>query len=101
MVRAMRTTTCERTRMKASWVTVEQLAAALQMSVVTIRRAYRNGEIPVERIRRMVRFDLHQVKQAMQRNGQDRVPGVRTKTDQRRATGGRSRRRAQPKAPAR
>ena len=73
--------------MKASWVTVEQLAAALQMSVVTIRRAYRNGEIPVERIRRMVRFDLHQVKQAMQRNGQDRVPGVRTKTDQRRATG--------------
>ena len=87
--------------MKASWVTIEQLAAALQLSVVSIRRAYRNGEIPVERILRMVRFDLAQVKQAMQRNGQDRTRQGTTKTAAPRATGGASRRRAQPKAPAR
>ena len=87
--------------MKANWVTVEELATALKLSVVSIRRAYRNGEIPVERIRWMVRFDLHQVKQAMQRNGQDRTRRVTEKTEARRATCGVSRRRAQPKAPAR
>jgi len=87
--------------MKTSWVTVEQLAAALQLSVVSIRRAYRNGEIPVERILRMVRFDLAKVKQAMQRNGQDRTRRVTTKTAAPLATAGNRRRRAQPKAPAR
>ncbi len=85
--------------MKTSWVTVEQLAAALQLSVVSIRRAYRNGEIPVKRILRMVRFDLAKVKQAMQRNGQDRTRRVTTKTEAPRATAGKRRRRAKPNSP--
>jgi len=37
--------------MTASWLTVKQLAAALQISVCSLRRAYQRGDIPVERIR--------------------------------------------------
>ena len=87
--------------MKKELLTVKELAAELRMSAKSIQRAYRKGEIPVERILRMVRFDLHQVKQAMQRNGQDWTRRVTTKTEEQRATGGASRRRDQPKAPAR
>ena len=52
--------------MKALLLTIDQLAAILQISVKSIRRAYRKGEIPVERICRFVRFDLERVKEAMQ-----------------------------------
>ena len=55
--------------MKRSWLTVNELADALKISVKSIRRAYRKGEIPVERICRFVRFDLERVKDAMQANG--------------------------------
>jgi excisionase family DNA binding protein len=50
-------------------VTVDELAAELKVSVKSIRRAYRKGEIPVERFCRFVRFDLERVKEAMQGNG--------------------------------
>ncbi len=75
--------------MKKTWVTIDELAAELGVSVKSIRRAYRKGQIPVERICRFVRFDLERVKAAMQANGQG----------QRSATGGASRRRAQPIRP--
>ncbi|MCS6297530.1 MAG: helix-turn-helix domain-containing protein, partial [Nitrospira sp.] len=42
--------------MKALLLTIDQLAAILQISVKSIRRAYRKGEIPVDRFCRFVRF---------------------------------------------
>lgn len=51
--------------MKTSWLTVDGLTAALKVSVKSIRRAYRKGEIPVERFCRFVRFDLERVKDAV------------------------------------
>ncbi len=60
--------------MKKTWLTIDELALELQVSVKSIRRAYRKGQIPVERICRFVRFDLDRVKAAMQGNGQDQSP---------------------------
>ncbi len=85
--------------MKNSWLTVNELAAALKISVKSIRRAYRKGQIPVERICRFVRFDLERVKQAMQGNGQGQSSFTTRKQEQRSATGGASRRRAQRTRP--
>ena len=59
---------------------MKELAAELRMSLKSIQRAYRKGEIPVQWLGRMARFDLAKVRRAMERNG-------------------RSRRRAQPKSP--
>jgi len=59
--------------MKQELLTVKELAAELRMSVKSIQRAYRSGEIPVQWLRRMARFDLETVRQAMERNGQGRV----------------------------
>ncbi|GMV50917.1 MAG: hypothetical protein AMXMBFR67_24600 [Nitrospira sp.] len=85
--------------MKNTWLTVDELAAVLKVSVKSIRRAYRKGQIPVERICRFVRFDLERVKEAMQGNGQGQSPFSREQQGQRSATGGASRRRAQPTRP--
>jgi len=80
--------------MKATWLTVPELAAVLKLSLVSVRRAYWKGHIPVIRIGRMIRFDLDQVRTTIQQNGQgplgtaDTLEGVT-----RRATGGASRRR--------
>jgi excisionase family DNA binding protein len=80
--------------MKASWLTVPELAAVLKLSVVTVRRAYWKGHLPVIRIGRMVRFDLDQVRAAIQRNGHMQPQTVGTAEGRtRRATGGASRRR--------
>jgi excisionase family DNA binding protein len=86
--------------MKKTWLTTNELAALLQVSIKTIRRAYRNGEIPIVRFRRMVRFDLEEVRRVMQ---QVRVrPSLRViAQSKRRATGGGSRRRAPLNAPVR
>ena len=85
--------------MKALLLTIDQLAAILQISVKSIRRAYRKGEIPVERICRFVRFDLERVKEAMQGNGQGQSPFSTREQGQRSATGGASRRRVQRTSP--
>ena len=85
--------------MKKSWLTVDELASALKVSVKSIRRAYRKGQIPVERICRFVRFDLERVKEAMQGNGQGQSPFTTRTSGQRSATGGASRRRAQRTRP--
>ena len=79
--------------MKTAWLTTQELAVALKVSVKTIRRAYLNGEIPVERIFRMVRFDIGNVKEAMRRNGQENLGTHVDKIAAQRATGGASRRR--------
>ena len=85
--------------MKALLLTIDQLAAVLQISVKSIRRAYRKGEIPVERICRFVRFDLERVKEAMQGNGQGQSPFSSRSQGERSATGGDRRRRAQRTRP--
>jgi hypothetical protein len=85
--------------MKKTWLTIDELALELQVSVKSIRRAYRKGQIPVERICRFVRFDLNRVKAAMQGNGHGQTPFHPEKQGQRSATGGASRRRAQRPSP--
>ncbi len=85
--------------MKTLLLTIDQLAAILQISVKSIRRAYRKGQIPVERICRFVRFDLERVKEAMQDNGLGRSPFISREPGQRSATGGASRRRTQRTRP--
>ena len=86
--------------MRRFWINAEQLAAKLGVSVKSIRRAYRKGEIPVDRFCRFVRFDLERVKEALQANGHwpSFVEGER-KRGPRSAQGGASRRRAQRPRP--
>ena len=86
--------------MRRLWITAEQLAAKLGVSVKSIRRAYRKGEIPVDRFCRFVRFDLERVKEALKAKGRDLTLVVSTREQgQRSATGGASRRRAQRPRP--
>ena len=90
----------KRRRMKASWLTIRELASALKVSVKTVRRAYLRGEIPVQRIFRFVRFDVDQVMEAMRRNGETYIEaGPKHGEGERRAPGGASRRRALPDSP--
>ena len=86
--------------MRRLWITAEQLAAKLGVSVKSIRRAYRKGEIPVDRFCRFVRFDLERVKEALKAKGRNFTFVVSTSEQgQRSATGGASRRRAQRPRP--
>ena len=86
--------------MRRLWINAEQLAAKLGVSVKSIRRAYRKGEIPVDRFCRFVRFDLERVKEALQAKGHwpSHVEAQRKKGE-RSATGGGSRQRAQRPSP--
>ena len=86
--------------MKNTWLTIDELAAILKVSVKSIRRAYRKGEIPVDRFCRFVRFDLERVKEALKAKGNRPFFVLPKKTvGQRSATGGVSRRRAQRTSP--
>ena len=87
--------------MKKELLTVKELAAELRMSPKSIQRAYRKGEIPVQWLGRMARFDLVKVQRVMERNGRSRMRRLNVNSRQRRATGGASRRRALQNAPAR
>lgn len=90
----------KRKDMKAPWLTVPELAAVLKLSVVSVRRAYWKGHLPVIRIGRMVRFDLDQVRAAIQWNGHGQMLTVDTHGGPgRRAPGGASRRRDGPPSP--
>ena len=75
--------------MNATLLSVKELAVKLGVSEKSIQRAYRKGEIPVERLCNLLRFDLEKVRRVMQERGA--VPIIRRRT---RATGGESRRRA-------
>jgi excisionase family DNA binding protein len=81
MVSAMLHAALTRNRMKTSWLTAQELATLLQVSIKTVRRAYRNGEIPMVRFRHMVRFDLAKVQRAMERNGRSRVLRLNSKSE--------------------
>ena len=60
--------------MKKELLTVKEFAAELRMSVKSIQRAYRQGEIPVQWLRRMARLNLAKVQRAMEgRRGQSRL----------------------------
>jgi excisionase family DNA binding protein len=85
--------------MRKKLLTIMQLATALQVSERSIRRAYRKGEIPVERFCRFVRFDLEAVRAALRHNGQGARLDSPREGRRRSATGGESRRRAQPVRP--
>lgn len=86
--------------MKSNWLTVSELAAVLKLSVVSVRRAYWKGYLPVIRIGRIVRFDLDQVRAAIQRNGHHEGQTVDTQDGRtRRAPGGASRRREAAPSP--
>ena len=85
--------------MKKELLTVKELAAELRMSVKSIQRAYRTGEIPVQWLRRMARFNLAKVQRVMERNGRSRMRRLNGNSTPRRAIGGGSRRRAQQKRP--
>ena len=80
--------------MKKTWLTAQELAALLQVSLKTVRRAYRNGEIPMVFFRHMVRFDLAQVRRAMARNGRSRMRRLNGNSTSQGTIAGASRRRA-------
>ena len=88
----------KRNRMKTTWLTAQELAALLQVSLKTVRRAYRTGEIPMARFRHMVRFDLAKIRRVMERSGRSRLRRLNGTSIPQGATAGASRRRA-PKCP--
>ncbi len=60
--------------MKRELLMVKELAAELRMSVKSIQRAYRKGEIPVQWLGPYGAFRCrNQVRLAMERNGRNRV----------------------------
>ena len=85
--------------MKRELLTVKELAAELRMSVKSIQRGYRSGEIPVQWLRRMARFDLVKVRRVMARNGRSRMRRLNGNSTPQGATAGQGRRRAQQKRP--
>ena len=86
--------------MEQTWLTVDELAAVLKVSPKSIRRAYRKGEIPVDRFCRFVRFNLERVKEALEAKGhRSSLVVSQKKKGKRSATGGASRRRAQRTSP--
>ena len=85
--------------MKTELLTVKELAAELRMSPKSIQRAYRKGEIPVQWLGRMARFDLAQVRRAMVRNGRSRMRRLNGISGSVGATAGQGRRRAPKKSP--
>ena len=86
---------------KKELLTVKELAAELRMSLKSIQRAYRKGEIPVQWLGRMARFDLTQVRRAMARNGRARMLRLKSIASTQGAIAGQGRRRAPQPAPGR
>ena len=58
-------------------VSVQKLAALLQVSTDTLRRAYRRGELPAIRVKTALRFDLEEVHRVMQRQAEAYVSARR------------------------
>ena len=86
--------------MKNTWLTAKELAMLLKVSLKTVRRAYRNGEIPMVRVRHMVRFDLEDVKRVMQQKVVR--PSLRVVASRKQgAIAGQGRQRAPQQAPVR
>ncbi len=85
--------------MKKDLLTVKELAAELRMSVKAIQRGYRKGDIPVQWMCRMARFDLAKVRRAMERNGRSRMRRLNGNATPQGATAGQGRRRAPQNSP--
>jgi len=58
--------------MKTKHLSIKELAAFMDVSTDTIRRAVRKGEIPATRVKTALRFDLHKVLTCLQRNAEAR-----------------------------
>ena len=56
--------------MKTSDLSIKELAAFMDVSTDTIRRAVRRVEIPSTRVRTALRFDLQKVLTCMRRNAE-------------------------------
>ena len=82
--------------MKRTLLSVKELAEELGISTDSVYRAYRTGEIPGAQIARTIRFDLGQVRRAMEERAKA-MPN--SQCAKQRATGGASRRRAAKKSP--
>jgi hypothetical protein len=85
--------------MKKELLTVKELAAELRMSVKSVQRGYRSGEIPVQWFRRMARFYLTKVRRALEYNRRSRMRRLNGTSIPQGATAGQGRRRAQQKRP--
>jgi helix-turn-helix protein len=85
--------------MKKDVLTVKELAAELRMSVTSVQRGYRKGDIPVQWLGRMARFDLAKVRRAMERNGRNCMRRLNGNATPQGAIAGLGRRRAQQKRP--
>ena len=81
--------------MKRTWVSVKELAQELGVSLDSVYRAYRSGELPGSQIARTIRFDLDQVRLAMEQRAKAMPNSQCTKG----ATAGKSRRRAPKTSP--
>ena len=53
--------------MKKELLTVKELAVELRMSVKSVQRGYRKGDIPVQWMCRMAWFNLAKVRRAMEK----------------------------------
>ena len=58
--------------MKTNNLSIKELAAFIGVSMDTIRRAVRRGEIPATRVKTALRFDLQEVHICMERNAEAR-----------------------------
>ena len=83
--------------MKRQFLSVKELAEELGVHEDTIYRAHLKKLIPVKKVCKVLRFDLEKVLKALSEHASAKRPQQTT----RRATGGASRRRAQPNAPGR
>ena len=80
--------------MKRIWMSVKELAQEFGLSVDSVYRAYRKGDIPGHQMARTIRFNLDEVRHATRKRAKA-MPSHCTKG----ATGGDSRRRAQVISP--
>jgi excisionase family DNA binding protein len=81
--------------MKRIWMSVKELAQEFGLSIDSVYRAYRNGDIPGHQMARMIRFNLDEVRQATRKRAEAMPNSQCTK----RATAGNRRRRARPISP--
>ena len=86
--------------MKKELLTVKKLSSELRMSLKSIQRAYREGEIPVQWLGRMARFNLAKFQRAMERNGRNRMLRLNSTASPQGAIAGQGRQRAPRIAPA-
>jgi excisionase family DNA binding protein len=81
--------------MKRVWMSVKELADEFGLSVDSVYRAYRKGDIPGHQMARMIRFDLEEVRHATRK----RAEAMPNSQCRKKATAGESRRRRRTMSP--